>query len=209
MQHPGERHGSRNGNAEEARRFQLQLSNGESLSQQRWVPLGSNWPSNRSGAVHHHVGGDRKTLFEDKVAISPVGQYRDDQKHEWLESTRNYLISKAFEMDACLRWAESAQATEITSHGYLTPGIAQTTSRSACPMTSGAISIYDCRGTKKLPSITSPKATASRRGADRWCQSPLGARPDSMTCTAPSTTLRQARSSGRSWATSRHGRTSF
>ncbi len=51
VQHPGERHGSRNGNAEEARRFQLQLSNGESLSQQRWVPLGSNWPSNRSGAV--------------------------------------------------------------------------------------------------------------------------------------------------------------
>ena len=37
--------------AEEARRFQLQLSNGESLSQQRWVPLGSNWPSNRSGDV--------------------------------------------------------------------------------------------------------------------------------------------------------------
>ena len=74
--------------------------------------------NNRSGAVHHHVGGDRKTLFEDKVAISVVGQYRDDQKHEWLESTRNYLISKAFEMDAFLRWAESAQATEIT-HGHI------------------------------------------------------------------------------------------
>ena len=68
----------------------------------------------RSSAAFHHVGGDRKTLFEDKVAISPVGQYRDEQKHEWLESTRNYLISKAFEMDAFLRWAESAQAVEIT-----------------------------------------------------------------------------------------------
>ena len=31
-----------------------------------------------------------------------------------MESTRNYLISKAFEMDAFLRWAESAQAVEIT-----------------------------------------------------------------------------------------------
>ena len=51
VQHPGERHGRRNGNAEEARRFQVQLSNGEALTQQRWVPLGSNWPSHRSGAV--------------------------------------------------------------------------------------------------------------------------------------------------------------
>ena len=42
VQHPGERHGSRNGNAEEARRFQLQLSNGESSASSagcRWIQL--------------------------------------------------------------------------------------------------------------------------------------------------------------------------
>ena len=45
VQHPGERHGRREQNAEEARSFQLKLTNGEPLEQLRWVPLGSNWPN--------------------------------------------------------------------------------------------------------------------------------------------------------------------
>ena len=45
VQHPGERHGRREENAEEARSFQLKLTNGEPLEQLRWVPLGSNWPN--------------------------------------------------------------------------------------------------------------------------------------------------------------------
>ena len=45
VQHPGERHGKREENAEEARSFQLKLTNGEPLEQLRWVPLGSNWPN--------------------------------------------------------------------------------------------------------------------------------------------------------------------
>ena len=44
-QHTGERHGKREENAEEARSFQLKLTNGEPLEQLRWVPLGSNWPN--------------------------------------------------------------------------------------------------------------------------------------------------------------------
>ena len=64
----------------------------------------------------HHVGGDRKTLFEDKVAVSATGQYQDSTKQEWVETTRNYLVSKAFEMHAFLLWAESAQAMTITDN---------------------------------------------------------------------------------------------
>ena len=45
VQHPGERNGKREENAEEARSFQLKLTNGEPLEQLRWVPLGSNWPN--------------------------------------------------------------------------------------------------------------------------------------------------------------------
>ena len=51
VQHPGERHGARAADATEARTFNLQLSNGEPLEQLRWVPLGSNWPSSKAGAV--------------------------------------------------------------------------------------------------------------------------------------------------------------
>ena len=51
VQHPGERHGTRTDRAEEARAFNLELSNGEPLEQLRWVPLGSNWPSGQDGAV--------------------------------------------------------------------------------------------------------------------------------------------------------------
>ena len=78
----------------------------------------SNFPqfntAQHGSATYHHVGGDRKIPFEDKVAISSVGQYREEHKLEWVECTRNYLISKAFEMDAFLRWAESAESSEIT-----------------------------------------------------------------------------------------------
>ena len=51
VQHPGERHGARTAAAAEARTFNLELSNGEPLKQLRWVPLGSNWPSSKAGAV--------------------------------------------------------------------------------------------------------------------------------------------------------------
>ena len=51
VQHPGERHGARSAEAAEARTFNLELSNGEPLKQLRWVPLGSNWPSSKAGAV--------------------------------------------------------------------------------------------------------------------------------------------------------------
>ena len=67
------------------------------------------------GAQFYSIGAtDRKSVFEDKVAISPVGQYNEGQKQEWVKTTSNYLVSKAFEMAAFLPWAESAQAHPIT-----------------------------------------------------------------------------------------------
>ena len=60
------------------------------------------------------IGDYKKQIFEDKVAIAGNMQYTEDGKRTWLETTRNYLISKAFEMNAFLKWAESAQAATIT-----------------------------------------------------------------------------------------------
>ena len=51
MQHPGEGHGRRQNNATATRAFQVRLTNGEIVQQQRVVPLGSNWPSGKAGAV--------------------------------------------------------------------------------------------------------------------------------------------------------------
>ena len=56
----------------------------------------------------------KKPIFEDKVAISSNMQYSESGKRSWLKTTRNYLISKAFEMHKLLPWAESAQAQVIS-----------------------------------------------------------------------------------------------
>ena len=62
--------------------------------------------------------GENKSVFEDKVAVSPVGQYTEADKQGWVRTTANYLVSKAFEMAALLLWAESAQAHPI-SHEHV------------------------------------------------------------------------------------------
>jgi hypothetical protein len=58
--------------------------------------------------------GSTKPLFDDKVAISQDMKYSEDNKREWMKTTTNYLISKAYEMKYFLPWAESAQAQVIT-----------------------------------------------------------------------------------------------
>lgn len=45
VQHPGEKHGTRQELATETRDFALLTTDGKSFTQQRQVPLGSNWPS--------------------------------------------------------------------------------------------------------------------------------------------------------------------
>ena len=91
--------------------------------------------------VYHHVGGERKSLFEDKVAVSATGQYQESSKQEWVETTRNYLVSKAFAMSAFLLWAESAQAATITEahvSGWPTPGSVAITNLNGYREISGA-----------------------------------------------------------------------
>lgn len=50
VQHPGEAHGRRRGMAREGRAFTVQTSDGQSLDQLRWVPVGSNWPAGAADA---------------------------------------------------------------------------------------------------------------------------------------------------------------
>ena len=57
--------------------------------------------------------GDKRSLFEDKVAISSEMRYAEDSRRDWLKTTTNYLISKAYEMKYFLPWAESAQSQVI------------------------------------------------------------------------------------------------
>ena len=62
--------------------------------------------------------GERKSVFEDKVAVSPTGQYTENDSQGWIRTTSNYLVSKAFEMAAFLPWAESAQSQQI-AHSHV------------------------------------------------------------------------------------------
>ena len=60
-----------------------------------------------------HARTDRRPIFDDKVASSDMMKCTDAKKNEWLETTTNYLISKALEMRHFLQWAESCQDHEI------------------------------------------------------------------------------------------------
>jgi secreted PhoX family phosphatase len=65
VQHPGEAHGTRRGQAEETRRFRLVDRDGRRFVQERRIPLGSNWPAAEPGspprpglvAIRRHAGG--------------------------------------------------------------------------------------------------------------------------------------------------------
>ena len=50
-QHPGERNGTRQDAAYEVRKFAMKTTAGELFTQERYVPLGSNWPSKEPGAA--------------------------------------------------------------------------------------------------------------------------------------------------------------
>jgi secreted PhoX family phosphatase len=45
VQHPGERHGTRQGSSGQWQVHRLVDRDGRAFEQRRWVPLGSNWPS--------------------------------------------------------------------------------------------------------------------------------------------------------------------
>ena len=64
--------------------------------------------------IAFHNIGEWNTAFEDKVAVSAMGQYSDTDSQGWIRTTSNYLASKAYEMAHFLPWAESAQAHQIT-----------------------------------------------------------------------------------------------
>jgi secreted PhoX family phosphatase len=48
VQHPGELHGIRRDDKSETRRFAMKTTTGESFTQTREVPLGSNWPGKKT-----------------------------------------------------------------------------------------------------------------------------------------------------------------
>lgn len=74
-----------------------------------------------------HSGHQSRTLFDDKIAVTEVMRYPPDGSSEkereraterqlaWVKSTRNYLISKASEMEMLLKWAEDNQSQPVTS----------------------------------------------------------------------------------------------
>ena len=70
-------------------------------------------PTHMSSRSTRFVASSKSPL-EDKVAIAPNMQYHEDKRREWVKTTSNYSISKAFGMSALLPWAESAQSSIIT-----------------------------------------------------------------------------------------------
>ena len=57
---------------------------------------------------------DRRPIFDDKIASSDIMKFTDAKTIEWLKTAQNYLISKAFEMNHDLPWAESFPSHAIT-----------------------------------------------------------------------------------------------
>ena len=56
----------------------------------------------------------RRPIFEEKVAIDPHFRYDEKHKEEWLKTVKNYLVGKAYEMEAMLDWAEGFQLHPIS-----------------------------------------------------------------------------------------------
>ena len=81
-------------------------------------PLWSPFPSQRNhyiGEPQRNFTGERKSKFDDKVATAANMKYDSSAKLEWSKTTRNYLISEAFEMNHLLKWAENFQSTVISN----------------------------------------------------------------------------------------------
>ena len=57
-------------------------------------------------------------MFDNKITSFDVMKYTDAKKAEWLKTTRNYLISKAFEMRHYLHCAESSRAASSPTTTY-------------------------------------------------------------------------------------------
>ena len=79
-------------------------------------PAWSPFPSQRN----HYIGepqrsftGERKSKFDDKVATATNMKYDPNTKLEWSKITRNYFISKAFDMYHLLTWAENFQSAIV------------------------------------------------------------------------------------------------
>ena len=82
-------------------------------------PWGIGPPRQNRGGANFWIGEQGsfgKTLFDDKVAGTEVMKYPEgntERKFAWARSTRNYLISKASEMEVMLKWSEDFQGAPI------------------------------------------------------------------------------------------------
>ena len=71
-------------------------------------------PTQNSMPKRYNIGGhDGRPLFGEKVAQNLNNVYDERTKENCMEATRNYLISKRWEMENLLNWAENYQRREI------------------------------------------------------------------------------------------------
>ena len=75
----------------------------------------TSYPSAQQTPGHYIGESSRRPIFDEKTATSDQMRYTGAKNKEWLKTTSNYLISKAYEMKELLPWAESFQSHEITS----------------------------------------------------------------------------------------------
>ena len=69
------------------------------------------------GGDRHGYGDrpDNRPMFDEKVAQNPVYQWSEAHQQGWMETTKNYLIGRHWEMRNLLIWAENFQRRTITT----------------------------------------------------------------------------------------------
>ena len=81
-------------------------------------PVWSPFPSQQNhytGEPQRSFTGERKPVFDDKMATATNMKYDSSAKLEWFKTTRKFLISEAFEMCHLLNWAENFQSAIISN----------------------------------------------------------------------------------------------
>ena len=74
-------------------------------------------PQAAAAPVAHFPGREydhKRPVFDDKVAMDASHRYNEKTQEEWLKTTKNYLVSKAYEMELLLDWAEGFQLHPIS-----------------------------------------------------------------------------------------------
>ena len=124
-------------------------------------------------------GSSRRSLIDDKIAAADYMRYSDGKKEEWLKTTTNHLMSKAYEMKVFLPWAEGFQSHVITGEhlqALAHAGVCSDIDPLKLSQDLWDTSAYACMARRRSLSITSSRAMVLMHGVGSWYRLDHGVR---------------------------------